>query len=110
MYSPLCSTARCRSAQSAAVGSATPNYHAYRASNELARERGRAFGGFERSTYAKPAGAGNYFDRYVHGTETLKPRTSAVRELFARFGVGLPTAADWAATSVPSSACWRMRM
>ncbi len=71
-------------------------YHAYRASNELARERGRAFGGFERSTYAKPAGAGNYFDRYVHGTETLKPRTSAVRELFARFGVALPTAADWA--------------
>ncbi|RYQ25668.1 ribonucleotide-diphosphate reductase subunit alpha [Bifidobacterium pseudolongum subsp. globosum] len=71
-------------------------YHAYRASNELARERGRAFGGFERSTYAKPAGAGNYFDRYVHGIETLEPRTPVVRELFARFGVALPTAADWA--------------
>lgn len=71
-------------------------YHAYRASNELARERGRAFGGFERSTYAKPAGAGNYFDRYVNGTETLEPRTPVVRELFARFGVALPTAADWA--------------
>lgn len=71
-------------------------YHAYRASNELARERGRAFGGFERSAYAKPAGAGNYFDRYVHGTETLEPRTPVVRELFARFGVALPTAADWA--------------
>ena len=71
-------------------------YHAYRASNELARERGRAFGGFERSTDAKPAGAGNYFDRYVHGTETLEPRTPVVRELFARFGVALPTAADWA--------------
>ncbi len=71
-------------------------YHAYRASNELARERGRAFGGFERSAYAKPAGAGNYFDRYVHGTETLEPRTPVVRELFARFGVTLPTATDWA--------------
>lgn len=71
-------------------------YHAYRASNELARERGRAFGGFERSAYAKPAGAGNYFDRYVHGTETLEPRTPVVRELFARFGVALPTATDWA--------------
>ena len=71
-------------------------YHAYRASNELARERGRAFGGFERSTYAKPAGAGNYFDRYVNGIETLEPRTPVVRELFARFGVALPTAADWA--------------
>lgn len=71
-------------------------YHAYRASNELARARGRAFGGFERSTYAKPAGAGNYFDRYVNGTETLEPRTPVVRELFARFGVALPTAADWA--------------
>lgn len=71
-------------------------YHAYRASNELARERGRAFGGFERSTYAKPAGAGNYFDRYVNGTETLEPRTPVVRELFARFGVALPTAANWA--------------
>lgn len=74
----------------------TVAYHAYRASNELARERGRAFGGFERSTYAKPAGAGNYFDRYVNGTETLEPRTPVVRELFARFGVALPTAADWA--------------
>lgn len=71
-------------------------YHAYRASNELARERGRAFGGFERSTYAKPAGAGNYFDRYVNGIETLEPRTPVVRELFARFGVALPTATDWA--------------
>ena len=71
-------------------------YHAYRASNELARERGRAFGGFERSAYAKPAGEGNYFDRYVDGRETLEPRTPAVRELFARFGVALPTAADWA--------------
>ncbi|MEY8563653.1 class 1b ribonucleoside-diphosphate reductase subunit alpha [Bifidobacterium pseudolongum] len=71
-------------------------YHAYRASNELARERGRAFGGFERSAYAKPAGAGNYFDRYVHGTETLEPRTPVVRELFARFGVALPMATDWA--------------
>ena len=71
-------------------------YHAYRASNELARERGRAFGGFERSTYAKPAGAGNYFDRYVNGIETLEPRTPVVRELFARFGVALPKAADWA--------------
>lgn len=71
-------------------------YHAYRASNELARKRGRAFGGFERSAYAKPAGAGNYFDRYVHGTETLEPRTPVVRELFARFGVALPTATDWA--------------
>lgn len=74
----------------------TVAYHAYRASNELARERGRAFGGFERSTYAKPAGAGNYFDRYVNGTETLEPRTPVVRELFARFGVALPTAANWA--------------
>lgn len=74
----------------------TVAYHAYRASNELARERGRAFGGFERSTYAKPAGAGNYFDRYVNGTETLEPRTPVVRELFAHFGVALPTAADWA--------------
>lgn len=74
----------------------TVAYHAYRASNELARERGRAFGGFERSTYAKPAGAGNYFDRYVNDTETLEPRTPVVRELFARFGVALPTAADWA--------------
>ena len=74
----------------------TVAYHAYRASNELARERGRAFGGFERSTYAKPAGAGNYFDRYVNGIETLEPRTPVVRELFARFGVALPTAADWA--------------
>ncbi len=34
--------------------------------------------------------------RSVNGTETLEPRTPVVRELFARFGVALPTAADWA--------------
>lgn len=75
----------------------TVAYHAYRASHDLAVERGRAFASFAASDYAKPAGEGNYFDKYVNGEITLTPRTETVRELFTRFDVVLPSAEDWAA-------------
>ncbi|OZG61841.1 ribonucleotide-diphosphate reductase subunit alpha [Bifidobacterium hapali] len=75
----------------------TVAYHAYRASHALAVEHGRAFVGFERSAYAKPAGQGNYFDKYTDGRRSLSPRTERVRELFAKFGIAIPTVADWAA-------------
>ena len=75
----------------------TVAYHAYRASHALAVEHGRAFVGFERSAYAKPAGQGNYFDKYTDGRRSLEPRTERVRELFAKFGIAIPTVADWAA-------------
>ena len=53
----------------------TVAYHAYRASHDLAVERGTRFRGFERSAYAKPAGAGNYFDKYTNGERPLAPKT-----------------------------------
>lgn len=66
-------------------------YHAIRASNALAREKGQSFKGFETSKYAD----GSFFDRYV--TRDWLPETAGVQALFERFGVTLPTRADWAA-------------
>lgn len=74
----------------------TVAYHAYRASHALAVERGRAFAGFARSAYAKPAGGGNYFDKYTDGSHPLEPRTDTVRRLFVYRGIHIPTAEDWA--------------
>ena len=73
----------------------TVAYHAYRASHALAVEHGTAFRGFADSAYAKPAGEGNYFDKYT-GRRSLAPRTELVRALFERFGVAIPTETDWA--------------
>lgn len=64
-------------------------YHAIRASNKLAIERGQSFAGFEDSTYA----TGEYFDKYT--THDWLPKTSRVAELFVQAGVQIPTAADW---------------
>ena len=81
----------------------TVAYHAYRASHALAVERGHAFVGFERSAYAKPAGHGNYFDKYTglgaysDGHYTPGPKTDRVRSLFAHYGIAIPTSDDWAA-------------
>ena len=74
----------------------TVAYHAYRASHTLAVEHGTAFRGFADSAYAKPAGESNYFDKYTDGRRSLTPRTELVRALFERFGVAIPTEADWA--------------
>ncbi|WP_288266281.1 class 1b ribonucleoside-diphosphate reductase subunit alpha [uncultured Bifidobacterium sp.] len=73
----------------------TVAYHAYRTSHAISVERGVRFTGFEDSAYARPAGEGNYFDRYVDGTYHTEPRTDTVRKLFARFGVAIPSADDW---------------
>jgi ribonucleoside-diphosphate reductase alpha chain len=64
-------------------------YHCLRASNALARERGRSFVGFERSRYAD----GSFFDKYVD--RDWLPESDLVREVFERFGVALPTREDW---------------
>lgn len=66
-------------------------HHAIRASNALARERGHRFAGFEQSRYAD----GSFFDRYTD--RDWLPETDAVRDLFDRFGVTLPSREDWAA-------------
>ncbi|PLS32039.1 ribonucleotide-diphosphate reductase subunit alpha [Bifidobacterium margollesii] len=75
----------------------TVAYHAYRASHLLAVEHGRPFVGFERSAYARPAGSGNYFDKYTDGSRSLEPATERVRDLFARFGITVPTRDEWTA-------------
>ncbi|MFN3938142.1 MAG: class 1b ribonucleoside-diphosphate reductase subunit alpha [Gemmobacter sp.] len=66
-------------------------HHAIAASNRIARERGRSFDGFGQSRYAD----GSFFDKYV-GRDWL-PETEAVRALFDRHGIRLPTRADWTA-------------
>ena len=67
----------------------TVAYHAIRASNLLAQERGEKFYGFEKSTYA----TGEYFTKYIE--KEWAPRTERVRELFANANIHIPTQDDW---------------
>ncbi|SFI22478.1 MULTISPECIES: class 1b ribonucleoside-diphosphate reductase subunit alpha [Microbacterium] len=62
-------------------------FHALRASNQLAIERGTAFDGFADSTYA----SGEFFDKYTE--QAWVPQTEKVKELFA--GIHIPTQEDW---------------
>ncbi|SFU15359.1 ribonucleoside-diphosphate reductase class Ib alpha subunit [Pseudovibrio denitrificans] len=64
-------------------------YHCLRASNALARERGASFKGFEDSQYA----SGAFFDKYVE--EDWLPDTERVAALFEKFGIHIPTRAEW---------------
>ncbi|WP_454851928.1 class 1b ribonucleoside-diphosphate reductase subunit alpha [Rhizobium binxianense] len=67
----------------------TVTYHAIRASNRLAVERGVSFKGFERSKYA----SGDYFDKYIE--KEWMPATEKVRALFDDAGIHIPTQEDW---------------
>ncbi|WP_327101328.1 class 1b ribonucleoside-diphosphate reductase subunit alpha [Nocardia vinacea] len=64
-------------------------YHAIRASNLIAKERGAYFGGFPESKYA----SGEYFDKYTD--QVWEPKTERVAQLFADAGVHIPTPDDW---------------
>ncbi|MFD4294564.1 class 1b ribonucleoside-diphosphate reductase subunit alpha [Rhodococcus sp. NPDC058505] len=64
-------------------------FHAIRASNEIAKERGSYFAGFPESKYA----TGEYFDTYTD--QVWEPATERVRQLFADAGVHIPTQDDW---------------
>ncbi len=64
-------------------------YHALRASNRIAIERGTHFKGFERSKYA----SGEFFDKYT--AQVWEPKTDKVRALFADAGIRIPTQQDW---------------
>lgn len=64
-------------------------FHALRASNNLAIEKGEAFDGFADSTYA----SGAFFDKYTD--QAWQPQTEKVKELFA--GIPIPTQEDWTA-------------
>nr|WP_280173825.1 class 1b ribonucleoside-diphosphate reductase subunit alpha [Rhizobium hainanense] len=67
----------------------TVTYHAIRASNRLAVERGQSFKGFENSKYA----SGEYFDKYTE--QEWKPATEHVAEIFEKAGIAIPTQEDW---------------
>jgi ribonucleoside-diphosphate reductase alpha chain len=64
-------------------------YHALRASNRIAIERGTHFKGFENSKYA----SGEFFDKYTE--QPWEPKTDRVRQLFADAGIRIPTQEDW---------------
>jgi ribonucleoside-diphosphate reductase alpha chain len=64
-------------------------YHALRASNRIAIERGTTFAGFEKSKYA----SGEFFDRYTDGV--WESATDKVRQLFADAGIRIPAQEDW---------------
>lgn len=64
-------------------------YHAVRASNKLAIEKGQTFANFEASDYA----SGAYFEKYI--TQKWQPKTERVRQIFAEAGISLPTQEDW---------------
>ncbi|HLP22444.1 MAG TPA: class 1b ribonucleoside-diphosphate reductase subunit alpha [Microbacteriaceae bacterium] len=66
-------------------------FHALRASNKLAIERGHAFEGFEDSKYA----SGEFFEKYL--TQEWVPATERVAELFERSNIHIPTQDDWRA-------------
>ncbi|MGX5668590.1 class 1b ribonucleoside-diphosphate reductase subunit alpha [Rhizobium daejeonense] len=69
----------------------TVTYHALKASNRLAVERGVSFKGFENSKYA----SGEYFDKYTE--QEWVPATERVAELFETAGIAIPTQEDWLA-------------
>ncbi|MFB8145294.1 class 1b ribonucleoside-diphosphate reductase subunit alpha [Microbacterium sp. NPDC056003] len=62
-------------------------FHALRASNKIAIERGETFDGFEDSKYA----SGEFFDKYID--QEWVPATEKVAEMFA--GHHIPTQDDW---------------
>ena len=64
-------------------------YHALRASNRIAIERGTHFKGFEKSKYA----TGEFFDKYTE--QVWEPKTDRVKQLFAEAGIRIPTQEDW---------------
>ncbi|RFA15814.1 ribonucleotide-diphosphate reductase subunit alpha [Subtercola boreus] len=65
-------------------------FHALRASNRIAIERGEVFDGFADSTYA----SGSFFDKYTDASWT--PSTVKVASLFDNASIHIPTQEDWA--------------
>ncbi|XOD70386.1 MAG: class 1b ribonucleoside-diphosphate reductase subunit alpha [Sodalis sp. (in: enterobacteria)] len=67
----------------------TVTYHAVRASNRLAIERGRTFSGFTQSRYA----SGEYFTPYI--SQRWEAKNDCVRHLFAKSNIQIPTQQNW---------------
>jgi len=68
----------------------TVAYHAYHASMELAKETGSPFDGFEKSKYADS----DYLTRKYSAADMIE-FTDATHDLFAGYGIKIPTASDW---------------
>ncbi len=64
-------------------------YFAVRTSMFIARETGTKFAGFEKSKYA----SGEYFDKYTD--RSWAPQTETVKEVFAKYGIEVPTQEQW---------------
>ncbi len=64
-------------------------FHALKASNKIAIERGSYFHNFENSKYA----SGEFFDKYTD--QVWAPTTEKAKELFAKANVAIPTQEDW---------------
>ncbi|OWO89944.1 ribonucleotide-diphosphate reductase subunit alpha [Rhizobium esperanzae] len=84
----------------------TVTYHAIRASNLLAVERGARFTGFENSKYA----SGEYFEKYTE--QEWKPATEKVQSIFDEAGIHIPTREDWVAlkTEVMTSGLYNQNL
>ncbi|MFG6084210.1 class 1b ribonucleoside-diphosphate reductase subunit alpha [Paracoccus litorisediminis] len=65
-------------------------FHALKASNQIAIQRGSSFAGFEESRYAD----GSFFEKYIE--KSWLPQSDMVKALFAKFGISLPDQNDWA--------------
>ena len=63
------------------------NFYTLKASNKIAKERGKSFFGFERSKYA----TGEYFDSYI--AEEVQIQSDKVKKIFEKLPI--PTAEDW---------------
>ncbi|MCS4536544.1 class 1b ribonucleoside-diphosphate reductase subunit alpha [Mycoplasma sp. CSL7475-4] len=69
----------------------TVAYYAYKASNMLAREKGK-FKDFEISDYAN----GKYLEKYTAcENDKFTPKTQEVADIFNKYSVKIPTKADW---------------
>lgn len=81
-------------------------FHAIRASNRIAVERGESFDGFEGSEYA----SGVFFEKFVNPQFTFTPQTAKVAEVFKNIWV--PTAEDWAvlAEEVKTGGLWNAHL
>lgn len=64
-------------------------FHALKASNKIAIERGAFFEGFPESKYA----SGEFFDKYIN--QEWLPQTAKVAQLFADAGIAIPTQQQW---------------
>ena len=64
-------------------------FHALKASNKLAIEKGETFHNFKKSKYA----SGEFFAKYI--SQEWKPKTTKAAQLFEDSGIRIPTQEDW---------------